>query len=249
MREILLYFALKYEGDFKKIYRALEHHEKVEPETKKKLISKVKSNFVTIIDENYPQKLKNIDCPPFVLFYHGDLNLLDRNTIAVIGMRQPSGYGALAASHFTAKLVEEGWTIVSGMARGIDTIAHSQTIKSQGRTIAVLGSGINCPYPKSNGQLYQNLKESQLVISEYPDLTKPLAINFPKRNRIIAGLADKILVVEAKVRSGTMITVGYGLDQGKDIYAIPGRFNDNSGTNRLIQQGAGLVVEVRDLVG
>lgn len=248
MREILLYFALKYAGDFKKIYDALEHHEKVDESQKKRLFGAVDSSYVTIIDGDYPESLKKIDCPPFVLFYHGNLAWLKGDLIAIIGMRQPSDYGIRAGKEFTSAIVALNWTTVSGMARGIDTIVHETTLEIQGKTVAVLGSGINLPYPRSNQKLYQKLIQEHLVISEYPNLTAPIAANFPRRNRIIAGLAAKILVVEAKMRSGTMITVGYGLDQGKDIYAVPGRYDDYPGTNHLIFQGAGMVLKGRDIL-
>ncbi len=248
MREILLYFALKYEGDFTKIYNALHNKEKVDPRIQKETNAKVNSPYVTIIDEDYPKQLKNINCPPFVLFYHGDLDLLSGDLIAVIGMRQASEYGKRATDHFTRELVGMGYTIVSGMALGIDCFAHQKALDCAGNTVAVLGSGINNCYPKRHKDIYELLKRSQLVISEYPDLTKASPGNFPSRNRIIAGLVSKILVVEAKERSGTMITVGFGLESGKDIYCVPGRFDDFRGCNLLILQGAKLVLGVADIL-
>lgn len=247
MREILLYFALKYEGDFTKIYNALQKKEKVDDHHQNKLKEKVNSQYVTIIDEDYPEQLKNISCPPFVLFYHGDLDLIKGNLIAVIGMRQASDYGKCAVDYFVRELVGFGWTIVSGLALGIDFYAHQDSLNCNGSTVAVLGSGINNCYPKRHQSLYNQLTKTQLVISEYPDLTKASPNNFPSRNRIIAGLVTKILVVEAKERSGTMITVGFGLEGGKDICCVPGRFNENKGCNLLIQQGAKLVLQVDDI--
>ncbi|MDD3026710.1 MAG: DNA-processing protein DprA [Erysipelotrichaceae bacterium] len=248
MREILLYFALKYEGDFTGIYNALHKKEKVDMNGLQELTAKVNSHYVTIIDDNYPEALKHISSPPFVLFYHGDLTLLDNDLIAVIGMRKASEYGKKAADFFTRQLVESGYVIISGMALGIDYYAHQEALSSSGNTVAVLGSGINNCYPKRHQELYEDLKSSQLIISEYPDTTKAAPGNFPSRNRIIAGLASKILVVEARERSGTMITVGFGLEAGKDIYCVPGRFDENRGCNMLIQQGAKLVLGVGDIL-
>lgn len=248
MEEILLYFSLKYEGDFDKILKALERKEKVEEDLKEELIKTVKSKYTTIISDDYPASLKEIPCPPFVLFYYGNLSLVDKKTIGVIGMRHPSNYGIKATSQFVEQLVYKDFTIVSGMAMGIDTIAHKSAIMHQGNTIAVLGSGIDYCYPKKNLSLYQTLKNEQLIVSEYPGRLIPKKENFPRRNRIISGLSESILVTEANVRSGTMITVGHGLEQGKDIYCIPGRIDDAIGCNYLIQQGAKLVVDINDIL-
>ena len=162
-------------------------------------------------------------------------------------MRHPSPYGKQATSHLVTGLVEHGWTIVSGLALGIDCCAHQEALDCHGNTVAVLGSGINNCYPKRHQEIFDKLKHSQLIISEYPDSTKAAPSNFPSRNRIIAGLSAKLLVIEAKERSGTMITVGFALEAGKDVYCVPGRYDDNRGCNLLIQQGAKLVLGVADI--
>ena len=223
MEEIILYFALKYAGDFDKIYQALERKEKIDDDLKGHLFKELKSKYTTIISDDYPAALKEINCPPFVLFYYGDLNLVNTKCIGVIGMRQPSDLG-------------------------IDAMAHQSAMNVLGKTIAVLGSGIDNCYPLKNKTIYEIMKVNQLVISEYPGNLVPKKINFPRRNRIISGLSESILVTEANERSGTMITVGHALEQGKDIYCIPSRINDSSGCNRLIQQGAKLVMDISDIV-
>ena len=248
MEEILLYFSLKYQGDFDKIYQALERKEKVDNLLKEKLLKSLKSQYTTIISEDYPSSLKEISCPPFVLFYYGDLTLTATKCIGVIGMRHPSDYGIEVTKVMVASLTKENYTIVSGLALGIDVIAHKSAMNNLGKTIAVLGSGIDYCYPLKNKSVYQAMKNNQLVISEYPGNLVPKKINFPRRNRIISGLSESILVTEANQQSGTMITVGHGLEQGKDIYCVPSRINDALGCNYLIQQGAKLVINVSDIL-
>ena len=197
MEEIILYFALKYAGDFDKIYQALERKEKVDDELKEHLFKELKSKYTTIISDDYPAALKEINCPPFVLFYYGDLNLVNTKCIGVIGMRQPSDYGIEVTKTIVSKLVLENYTIVSGMALGIDAMAHQSAMNVLGKTIAVLGSGIDNCYPLKNKAIYEIMKVNQLIISEYPGNLVPKKINFPRRNRIISGLSESILVTEA----------------------------------------------------
>ena len=168
MEEIILYFALKYAGDFDKIYQALERKEKIDDDLKGHLFKELKSKYTTIISDDYPAALKEINCPPFVLFYYGDLNLVNTKCIGVIGMRQPSDYGIEVTKTIVSKLVLENYTIVSGMALGIDAMAHQSAMNVLGKTIAVLGSGIDNCYPLKNKTIYEIMKVNQLVISEYP---------------------------------------------------------------------------------
>ncbi len=248
MEEILLYFSLKYEGNFDEIYRALQQKEKVDEILKERLFKSLKAKYTTIISKDYPISLKEISCPPFVLYYHGNLELVKNKCIGVVGMRHPSEYGIEVTKMMVEQLIKENYTIVSGMALGIDATAHKSAMNSFGQTIAVLGSGIDYCYPLKNKSVYQAMKCNQLIISEYPGNLVPKKVNFPRRNRIISGLSESILVTEANERSGTMITVGHALEQGKDIYCIPSRINDSSGCNRLIQQGAKLVMDISDIV-
>lgn len=240
MRETLLYFSLKYVGDFRKIYRALEEKESVDTALFEQLKRGMKASYLTIVDEQYPARLKEIYDPPFVLYYYGDVSLLSRDRMfSVVGSRHPNAYGAKMAKLYTHVLVENGYGIVSGMAYGIDSMAHNEAMHSGGVTIAVLGSGIDEVYPAAHRSLYQQLMRTQLVISEYPGMTKPQKVYFKNRNRLITGLGDQLLVVQAQLKSGTMVSVGHALEQGKDVYAIPGRVNeDPPGTNYLISQGA-----------
>lgn len=248
MEEILLYFSLKYQGDFKKIYQALQNKEKINENEKLELLKNLKSSYTTIVSDDYPESLKQINCPPFVLYYYGDLSLINNSSIGVIGMRVPSGYGKCVTNKMVRDLVKKNYTIVSGMAMGIDAIAHRSAMDNHGKTIAVLGSGIDYCYPKRNLEIYEKMKTEHLIVSEYPGKMVPSQHHFPDRNRIISALSGSILVTEAKQKSGTMITVGHALDQGKDIFCIPGRIDDFCGCNRLIQQGAKLVLDVNDII-
>jgi len=248
MEEILLYLTFKYQGQFEKIYQAIQKKELADEEELARYKAKMKSKYTTIISDDYPEVLKTIACPPFVLFYYGDLALLNQKTIGVVGMRKPSEYGMNVTRKFVKGLVERDYTIVSGLAYGIDRIAHQQAIEANGKTIAVLGSGIEYCYPKENRQLYEEIKKNHLLISEYPLDLAPQKWYFPARNRLIAAFSDSLLVTEAKNRSGTMITVGYALEQGKDVMAVPNGIDGNEGCNTLIQQGAKLVKNVKDIV-
>lgn len=248
MEELTLYFSLKYEGDFLKIYNALLNKERVDEQLKHELMKKLKCQYTTIFSEDYPSMLKNINCPPFVLYYYGDLSLVNTKTMGVVGMREPSDYGQDMTEYFVKELTHNGYTIVSGMARGIDGIAHQTSIDEGGHTIAILGTGIEYCYPLRHRNLYDELKSHHLIMSEYPFMTSPKRQLFPFRNRIISGLSHGILVTEAKQKSGTMITVGYALEQGKDVFAIPSRVYDYDGCNSLIQQGAKLVLNIQDII-
>jgi len=248
MEELVLYFSLKYAGDFQRIYNALKGGEKVDEMLKCDLKKQLKCQYTTIFSADYPESLKNINCPPFVLYYYGDLSLVKKRTMGIVGMRECSEYGRYATKTFVEQLVSKDYVIVSGMAKGIDTIAHLTAIDCHGHTIAVLGTGIEYCYPKTNKMLYEKLKEHHLVLSEYPFVTAPQRHLFPFRNRIISGLSQGILITEAKQKSGTIITAGYALEQGKEVYCVPSRFDEHDGCNTLIKQGAHLVLNVEDIL-
>lgn len=214
---------------------------------------KINKNQIKVISSNnnkYPEKLKNIYNYPKKLYLIGNEELLFCKSIAIIGCRNCTKSGAKNAFDFGYKLAKKGVCIVSGFARGIDTYSHIGAIKAKGKTIAILGSGLDVIYPRENERLYYEiLKSDGLILSEYPLGSKPEKYHFPERNRIISGISDGVLVVEAKEKSGTMITVDFALEQGKDIYAIPGSiYNENNiGTNNLIKEGAILVTKIEDI--
>lgn len=213
---------------------------------------KAKIEIITIDKYYYPYRLKYLPDFPMVLYARGNKNLLNiKNTIAIVGSRKPSEYGRHITLNLSYKLARKDYCIISGLAKGIDSYAHKGALIAKGKTIAILGSGIDNIYPKENEKLYHKiLSENGLIISEYPLNEKPLPTYFPKRNRIISGLSDKILVTEANSKSGSIITANLGLEQGKDIYAIPGNItNYNSeGTNNLIKDGAFLVTNLEDII-
>ncbi len=189
-------------------------------------MEKYNIGIITIQDADYPKSLKEIYDVPAVLYYKGNKELLNNNKIiAIVGCRDCSKYGKEVSTDFSYKLAKEGISIISGMAKGIDSYSHIGCIKAGGKAIAVLGSGIDQIYPKENIALYNEIiKTGGLILSEYVIGTKPNKLNFPARNRIISGLSNGVIVVEAKEKSGTLITVDFALEQGKDIFVIPRKY-------------------------
>jgi DNA processing protein len=209
------------------------------------------SSIVTVYDEEYPKKLKQIDCPPYILYYKGNLKNIDDLSIAVVGSRKATAYGKWAAEKLTKELAELGVNIVSGLAAGVDTIAHKTALKNNTKTIGVIGCGIDVVYPKFNEHLYNEITEHEgAVITEYTFGTKPLPFNFQYRNRIISGLSDGILVIEAQEKSGTLITAGHAANQGREIFSVPGNINSlySKGTNALIKDGAKITTSITDII-
>jgi len=201
--------------------------------------------------DSYPPQLMNIYDSPILIYGIGDLLEQDKKSLGIVGTRTPSPYGTKTASDIAKEIVEEGFTVVSGLARGIDTTSHKSALSAGGRTIAVLGSGFRHIYPPENKKLAKEIIASGAVITEYSPDTKPDAINFPARNRIISGFSLGTLVVEAAEKGGALHTAAFAIDQGKAVFAIPGNINSNKsgGTNRLIQRGeAKLVIDANDIL-
>lgn len=208
-------------------------------------------HVLTIVDENYPFMLKPIKDPPVVLYGIGDLSLLKKlPALSVIGTRHPSSEAKQKINLIVSPLVKENWIIVSGMAKGIDSLAHQSSLMYHGKTIAVLGGGFHHIYPKRNISLFRQISEKGLVLSEYPPRTSPKPFHFPERNRIISGLSFGTLVIEAKEKSGTLITVDQALDQGREVYAIPGSplVPQTKGCHKMIQDGAKLITQAEEIL-
>lgn len=208
-------------------------------------------SILTIVDDNYPFVLKTIKDPPYVLYALGDIALLtDIPALSVIGTRNPSSEAIPKLQLVVTRLIEENWVIVSGMAKGIDSYAHKLALRMQGKTIAVLGGGFNHIYPRQNIPLFHSLTKHGLVLSEYSPSVPPERFRFPERNRIISGLSFGTLVLEATERSGTLITVDAALDQGREVYAVPGSpaAPQSKGCHRMIQDGAMLVSDAGDIL-
>ncbi len=252
--DIIVALAIKHDGDWEKIMNALNQRESISLEEQERMneeqdlefyLSIAKNSdykYVTCLSEGYPKIFLHEYMPPFVLFYYGDLSLIQNvgKNVSVVGSRECSEYGAYMARYITSGICNT-FNIVSGMAIGIDTIAHETAIKNGGKTIAVLGGGINYCYPSSNRSLYETLKRDHLVISEYPGDVIPQPYFFPRRNRLIAMFSRGTIVAEAHERSGTLTTVMYTLQSNRLLLCVPYLATDHSECNRLIANGAYLI--------
>ncbi|MCP4650594.1 MAG: DNA-protecting protein DprA [PVC group bacterium] len=206
--------------------------------------------IITLLDDDYPESLKHIYDPPAVLYVKGNIKSLYPLSVAIVGCRKASPYGLQQAQRMAQELAEKGACVVSGLARGIDTQAHKGALSVGGKTAAVLGSGFVNVYPKENTKLFEQISRQGVVISEFSLQTLPQKCNFPRRNRIISGLSKAVVVVEAAQRSGSLITANLALDQGRDVYAVPGIAGSiyAQGTNKLIKEGARLVENAEDVL-
>lgn len=214
---------------------------------------KMKIEEISIESKEYPEQLREIYDAPLKLYVLGNKEILKQPSIAIVGSRKATEYGKKVALQFSKNLSRNGINIISGLALGIDTCAHLGTLNSNsiGKTIAVLGGGLDEIYPKQNVELAkQIIKNGGCIISEYPLETKPEKLHFPQRNRIISGLAKGVLIVEASEKSGSLITADFALEQGRDVFAVPGNISSSTsfGTNNLIKQGAKLVTSYEDIL-
>ncbi len=202
-------------------------------------------------DDRYPELLKSIDDPPYLLYCMGETDALRLPCVAVVGTRHPSGYGADMAAAIAQTMARAGVCVVSGMAIGIDTNAHEGALRHGGKTVAVLGSGLSTPYPPENtGLFHEILRNDGAVISEYPPDARPYSFHFPHRNRIISGLSRGIVFVEGRIKSGGMITVKTALDQGREVFAVPGNIGQYyaEGPNAIIREGATMISSTEDIL-
>ena len=218
-----------------------------------KIMSRILAQGIQILtweDEGYPRRLKEIDQPPPVLYVRGKLTPEDTWAVAVVGTRRVSAYGRQVAEELAAFLAHNGITVVSGLARGVDSIAHNAALQVGGRTIAVLGSGVDRIYPPEHAQLAEKTIASGALLSDYAPGTPPDALNFPPRNRIISGISMATVVVEAGDTSGALITAQFAIDQGREVFAVPGTIYapQSKGTNRLIAQGAHPLLSMQDIL-
>ncbi|MBM4328714.1 MAG: DNA-protecting protein DprA [Deltaproteobacteria bacterium] len=213
-------------------------------------LDRLRSRVITRWDRDYPANLKDIYDPPAILFRRGQIIPEDSRAVAMVGTRNPSRYGREIAETLARDLAAAGVTIVSGLARGIDTVCHAAALKAGGRTIGVLGCGIDVKYPKENTALMEDIASSGAVVTEFRPGIPPLATNFFRRNRIVSGLSRGIVVVEASRNSGSLITAEHALDQNRDVFAVPGNILNlrAQGCHHLIKQGAGLVESAQDVL-
>lgn len=235
------------EEDLDKIYSSKEIN--LMEELKKLEDNKVSLLFIK--DKEYPEELKNIAKPPIFLYYRGNISLLKGKRIGVVGTRRATSYGKISCEKIVRELVENEITTVSGLAEGIDGICHKKTLDFQGKTIAVIGSGLDVVYPTRNQNLWKEIGEKGLLISEYPLGTEPFSYNFPMRNRIIVGISQGVVVIESKAKGGSLITAELALEEGREVFAIPGEIFSpaSEGCNSLIKNSsAKLVTSVEDIL-
>jgi DNA processing protein len=240
MKEHIISAAIKYEGSYEKIAFAIKNNEK-------NVIRSWNGSAITILDEEYPASLKQLRYPPFVLFYKGNLELLSKNAISIVGSRHPESYG-VEMTRQIVRSCNHSYVIVSGLAKGIDAIAHQEALHLKRGTIGIIGCGIDRIYPDENDRLFQDMANHGLILSEYPGFTPPRKHHFPFRNRLIAALSHKCIVTAAALKSGTMLTVNEALTLGKEVICIPYPIGTSSGEgcNLLISQGASILTNTTD---
>jgi DNA processing protein len=222
----------------------------IDPEAELRRLEQSGTGYVTLEEPAYPRRLREIFDPPPGLFYRGQLPGRDTPAVAIVGSRRPTAYGLAVAENLGRQMARAGVLVISGMARGIDTAAHLGALGAGGPTVAVLGCGVDVVYPRENKQVMEKIAAAGAVLSEFPPGSVPEAWHFPVRNRIISGLADALVVVEAAERSGALITADLALEQGREVLAVPGNITSplSRGPNRLIKQGARLVEAPEDIL-
>lgn len=237
--QAILWYALCYKGDWKKIEKAIKEKEPYK-------IKKIPYSYVTIVDAEYPTCFKSLQYPPWILFYCGNLNLLEQECISIVGSRQCS-QEAIENTKIVVDQLKKKYIIVSGLAKGIDAAAHWNSLDTG--TIGIIGCGIDQIYPKENKRLYETMKRNYLILSEYPMGVAPLRHHFPWRNRLIAAAGKALIVIQATYKSGTMLTVDACLELSKTVYCLPSKFNDQKypGCNYLISNGAQIIIDKKDL--
>ena len=248
--EIIAYLSILYHGDWTKIMDALHQKKRIDPDEAMRTLSRCKSSFVTLLDDEYPSALREMARPPICLFYRGRLSLISdyAKCVSMVGSRDASPYGLSAASYLARSAAEGGYAVVSGLATGIDTAVAEGCIDF-GKHVAVLGNGLDYYYPRDNRDLQRRLAGGcGLVISEYPDEAEPTQKTFPARNRIIAGLSKGTLLVEAKKHSGSMITAAFALEFNRELAAVPYRAEDESVCNQIIKEGGTMIETKEDLL-
>ncbi|MBS4030620.1 MAG: DNA-processing protein DprA [Clostridiales bacterium] len=228
----------------------LQDRKTINPEREWERLESLGIQVVTLADGNYPTLLSQIYDPPVVLFYRGELNITGEPGLAVVGSRKATEYGKTVANKLAFDLAGAGVAVISGMARGIDTSAHFGALQAGGKTVAVLGCGLDICYPPENRKLRDDIVRSGLLLSEFPPGTMPKPHHFPMRNRIISGLSLATIVVEAAEKSGALITADCALEQGRDVFAVPGSINspNSRGCHKLIKEGAAMVEHAADIL-
>lgn len=247
-KRVLITMAVQSHGDWNEMCRRIHHRLLPTDDEVEEAVDNLKCEVITYFDKEYPEELKRVEKAPFVLFYEGDISLISNPSkiLAVVGTREPTDFGIETTKNIIKDLNKD-IVIISGLALGIDAVAHEEAMRTGHKTIAVLGSGVNVCYPLTNKYIYKKIKKDHLIISEYPFDTQPVPENFPLRNRIIAGLAKCVLVTEAKRRSGTTTTIGFALNASKEVLCVPSSDLNNSACNLCIKDGGFLVENADDV--
>lgn len=206
---------------------------------------KKQCKIISFFDKEYPESLRQIYRPPLILFVQGDLDLLQEKIVSIVGSRKATVYSQQVLNKLVPNLVKDNLVIASGLAKGVDVMAHKAALKNKGKTVAVVGNGLNHFYPKCNYQVQEEIRKNGLIISEYLPDTPPRPFRFPERNRILAGIADSVIVTEAKERSGSLITASLALQENREIFAVPGPITSDlsAGPNKLIEAGANPLID------
>lgn len=245
MREVLVYFALKYNGDFGDILGALQRKEKVDQQLKKELFKQLRCKFVTILDDDYPKNLKEVSAPPFVLFYYGNLDILQMKTVAYIGTEQYSEESAHSTIKFVKELVKKEFCLISGFNVGINRLVHKEAINNNGYSVAVLSNGIDKCSQRINQDIYEEMKNHQLIISEYPFEVEANKKRSVFKNRLIGGLCNALIVGECDLGAPYYKAIDYAVEHDKNVYSIPvSALAKKQGTNELIKNGAMLMNDI-----
>lgn len=241
-RDKIIQLSIQNQGEWIKITKAIQQNQPIQ------YLHKPHTPCITILDTEYPNVLKQLRYPPWVLFYEGDITLLKKKCMTIVGSRELSQYG-IHCTNSIASILSQRYVIVSGLAKGADACAHASAINSFGKTIGVIGSGLNIEYPKCNASLYQEMKRNHLILSEYPFDVPIQKHHFVWRNRILAALGEKCIVTSAKKRSGTMLTVNEAITLGKEVWCVPYEMNhiEGEGCNLLIEQGAQILYDNKQL--
>ena len=248
VNKILATISIQEKGDWLSIYQRLCSRKLPSDDEIEECMSKMKCNAICLEDKRYPKQLKKIYQPPFVLFYYGDISLIsdESKCVSVVGSRESTPYGENVTREIVSDIAKD-YNIVSGLALGIDAVAHQACIDAHGKTIAVLPSGIDYCHPKINYPIYKEIKQNHLLLSEYPDKEVPEQEHCRSRNRIVAALSKMVLVTEAHERSGTLLTVGCALNSNIEVGAVPYPVGENSECNRMIKDGALLIENGNDV--
>ena len=248
-RDLLCYWSISCAGDQSAMMRAIRQKKEATPEEVESNVRRIKSKWVTLLDDDYPDALKKMPMPPLVLFYRGDYSLISDYTrcVSIVGSREATSYALKKAEELARGAADKGYSVISGLAKGVDTAVANGAFP-YGRAVAVLGNGLGRVYPPENEALQRMIGQKGLLISEYPDDVGPAPYQFPARNRIIAGLSKATILAEAKLHSGSMITCALALELNRDVGAVPFRADEDSACNVIIKEGAALIESVDDLL-